>query len=65
MKKQLLDTVWMVVAHDNKGVIYALGTSAKGVWEEIINREVMGTGATRTYLENLGYRAKRVKLVLA
>lgn len=60
----LLDEVWMVVLPDNKGVIYAIGTSAKEVWGKIIAEELMGTGATQQDLVARGYKAKKVQVSL-
>jgi len=60
----ILDTVWMVVAPRNKGVIYCIGCSAAEVWSKIELDEVMGTGVTATSLRAKGYRAKKVNIVL-
>ena len=47
----ILDTVWMVVCPDNKGVIYQVGSSAKEVWQKIVDDETMGTGVTKEDLQ--------------
>lgn len=60
----ILDTVWMVVCPDNKGVIYQVGTSAKEVWQKIIDDETMGTGVTKEDLRKRGYRAKKVTITI-
>lgn len=59
-----LDTVWMLVLPDNKGVVYEIGKSAKEVWDKVIERELLGTGVTKADLQKKGYRAKQVDIVL-
>lgn len=58
----LLDTVWMIVLPENKGVVYAIGTSAKEVWDKVIGEELLGTGVTKDALQKKGYRAKKVEI---
>ena len=62
---KILDTVWMVVCPpNNAGVIYALSQSKESLWEDIEQREVMGTGVDRKFLKKKGYKAKQVQIML-
>jgi hypothetical protein len=64
----ILDTVWMVVCptgpKGETGVVYAIAQSAAAVWEDIEQREVMGTGMTAAMLRKKGYRARQVQICL-
>ena len=59
-----LDTVWMVVLPQNRGVVYEIGTTPREVWQNVIHKETMGTGHTQASLTKLGYRAKKVTISL-
>jgi len=61
---KVLDEVWMLVNESAPSVIYCIGTSAKDVWDRVIEGEVMGTGATKEALRKQGYRAKKVAIAL-
>lgn len=45
-----------------KGVLYVLGESARGVWESVIESEWMGTAVTRDDLKAQGWYARPVWL---
>lgn len=61
-----LDTVYMIVCPDNKGVVYdSIALSAKESWRKVEEMEVMGTGVTKEILRKRGYRAKLVDIKLA
>ena len=62
----LLDTVFMVANVNNTKpeLIYGRpGTHAKEAWDNVIEDEVMGTGVTKEWLHNKGFRAVRVMVV--
>lgn len=58
-----LDTVWFIVLPDNEGVIYAKpGLSSDEAWKNAIKAAKI-TGWNKTYLEKMGYRARKVKII--
>lgn len=57
---KVLDRVWMLV--NDEGVIYCIGNSAKEVWQQVVDGEMMGTGVTKEILKDRGYRAKKVMI---
>ena len=61
---KILDTVWMLT-HETEGVVYCIGHSAQEVWQEVIGRQLMGTGITKETLRKRGWRAKQVNITLA
>lgn len=64
-RSRLLDQVWMIVLPDDKGVIYdTIATSARGSWQKVFEKEILGTGITRPILLRNGYRAKKVEIAL-
>ena len=57
---KVLERVWMLAKANS--VIYCVGSSAKDVWQQVIEQEFMGTGVTREMLRQQGYRAKKIAL---
>lgn len=61
-----LDTVYMIVLPDNKGVVYdSVSTKPQDSWRKVIQTEALGTGVTKEMLQRQGYRAKKVIISLA
>jgi len=48
----------------NGAVIYEIGTSAKEVWDKVIENETMGTFCSKEDLKAKGFRAKKVQIVI-
>lgn len=59
---KIIDRGWMLI--NEEGAIYCFGKSAKGVWDEVVASELMGTGITKDDLKKKGYRAKKVAICL-
>lgn len=63
-----LDTVYMIVLPDDRGVIYdTIGESAKESWQKansIMGKFLSYEGNTIEKLRANGYRAKRVEIIL-
>jgi len=60
---KILSNVWMLVSK-NGAVIYEIGTSAKEVWDKVIENETMGTFCSKEDLKAKGFRAKKVQIVI-
>jgi hypothetical protein len=51
-----------MLVNKTTAVVYSVGTSAKDIWEKVIEDEILGTGTTRDSPPKCGWRAERVAI---